>query len=316
MLLQKAIEEVLACPGCKGPVAMLEGTPSEVVCTRCQSAYPTVDGIPVLTGREPLEQQEERRFRDAIAIKYSRREPRALRSVIARHHCIPIMRKHAELFRSRFKPGEWILDLGAGWGWHWDGQGPGAKIVFLDMSLENLRLARRLLSGNEHVVLVCADASALPVRENSISGVWSVQVFQHFPERVLTRVKGELDRVLRDEFVMEIHNLNPAWLHRVIYRLFRKELHCRGKIGSMELNRLSAEEWKGVWEEFRAGRSQISHGYSELFFHPNFHVRPRLYPLRLEEALVRHRPKLAALVARQVQVRVESRSSSSISHAG
>ena len=156
-------------------------------------------------------------------------------------------------------------------------------------------------------MLVCADAAALPIRDRAISGVWSVQAFQHFPQKVFHKALSELRRVLRDEFVAEIYYLNPAWLHKVIYRLFGKRLHWRGKLGAMEWNLLSEKEWINVWGQFRGGRPEISSGYSELFFHPKFHLGPLAYPLRLERALATYAPKLAGLFARQMHIRMETR---------
>ncbi|MDA2909555.1 methyltransferase domain-containing protein [Nitrospiraceae bacterium AH_259_D15_M11_P09] len=302
--LERAIENVFVCPVCKGQL-VLEEVVSYVRCTCCQRAYSINDGIPVFLRGELVAQEEERQFRDVLADEYIRSDPQTLLGVVARHHCIPVMRKHAEEFRAKFKPNEWLLDVGIGYGWHWAGQGVGAKIIGVDMSLGNLILARHLLGEQDDVVLVCADAAALPIRESAISGVWSVQMFQHLPKGIFHIVQRELNRVLRDEFVMEICNLNPACLHKVIYCLFGREFHRQGKLGNMELNRLSAIELIDVWRPFRNGYSKISHDYSELFFHPDFNFRPRRYPLQLEHALATHFPKLAALFARQVHVRIE-----------
>lgn len=39
--------EILACPLCKGPLA-LKKVPDELVCKPCRLAYPVRDGIPVM----------------------------------------------------------------------------------------------------------------------------------------------------------------------------------------------------------------------------------------------------------------------------
>lgn len=304
--LLEAIEEVLVCPLCHG-VLLLEDGAKELRCSGCQDVYPVCGGIPIFL-RGSVAQEAERKFRDELAAKYLGSDRRTLLGVVAQHHCIPLMRKRAERFRKQFKPGEWILDVGIGYGWHWVGQGPHVKILGVDISFSNLMLAQHLLSGCDgRVLLVCADVAALPIREHAISGVWSVQVFQHFPEIILKRAQAEFDHVVKDEFLMEIYNLNPAWVHRVLYRVMGKRLHCRGRIGEMELNRLSAQEWANVWRNFRGGRPNISVGYSELFFHPNFHLRPQPYPLRLERFIAACIPWLAALIARQVHIRIETR---------
>lgn len=304
--LRDAIESVLACPLCKAEL-VLEDALGRLRCTGCQGTYQVSDGIPTFLQGQTVIQEEEKQSRDALAAEYSYRDRQALMDLIGQHHCLSLMRKQAEEFRARFKPDEWILDIGIGNGWQWTGDGGGARVLGIDMSLGNLALARRLLGDRRHdVVLVCADAAALPVRDHAIAGVWSVQVFQHFPQNVLRSVQSELNRVLGDEFVMEMHNLNPAVLHRLIYRLFGKRFHCRGRLGPKELNRLSGREWTDIWRRFRGGRAQVSYGYSELFFHPDFRLRPRHYPMKLEQALARHAPGVASLFARQVRVSVSA----------
>jgi uncharacterized protein YbaR (Trm112 family) len=305
--LREAIENVLACPACKGHLTLGKGAVS-ISCTSCQRVYDIKDGIPVLLKDEALAQEEERQYRDRLAGDYSGGDRQSLMEAIGKHHCIPVMRRHAEEFRNRFKPSEWILDIGIGWGWHWANQERGATLLGLDMSLGNLILAKRILGeGYSNVILIRADAAALPIRTQSISGVWSVQVFQHFPQEVLHRVQNELARVLRNDFLMEIYNLNPAILHKIVYRLFRKQFHSHGKQGEMELNRLSSKEWTDIWQEFGNGSRKLSHSYSELFFHPDLRFRPHKYPIKLENVIAEYAPKLAALFARQVQIRIEAR---------
>ena len=307
MDLSHALEEVLACPVCKGRLVLTDAG-AGIGCTSCGGAYPIQDGIPMLLNPDLLAQEEERRCRDTVAERFLRSDRAQLLAEVARHHSIPVMLKESREFQQKFKPHEWILDLGIGWGWHWEGNDPDLKILGVDMSLPNLLLAKRLLGKNDRVVLVCADAALLPVRDRTISGAWSVQVFQHFPQHVLDRVQNELARVLReDEFTMEIYNLNPPLLHKLIYRLLGRKMHVRGKFGEMMLNRFSAREWTAIWQNFRQGNPKISHSYSELFFHPEFRLRPHPYPMKLEHLLARKLPGLAATFARQVQVRLEVR---------
>ena len=305
--LQKALEEVLACPRCQG-LLLLDHKVNRVHCSDCHALYPVCGGIPVFLQDGSVHQEKERRFRDVFASRHEGSDAKTLWEIVTSHHCFPIMRRRAESFGEQFRPGQWILDIGIGYGWHWGGQDVAAKVLGVDISLGNLKLARTYLGdGDGAVILVCADAAALPIRKRVISGVWSVQAFQHFPEPVLKRAQSELERVLMDEFLLEIYNLNPGWVHRILYRLVGKRLHCRGKTGEMDLNCLSAEEWIDFWRDFRGGSVKLSHGYSELFFHPNFRLRPSRYPVELENTFATHVPKLAALFARQVQVRVESR---------
>lgn len=252
-------------------------------------------------------QEEERLSRNALAFKLEQEAPEVLSELIARNHGVAIMRWLAGRFRERFRSGDWIVDLGIGNGWHWNSKSHGGKVLGIDMTLGNLRLARRLLRQEGHrVFLVCGDAAALPVKPASISGVWSVQVFQHLPEVVLQRALSELDRILKASFIVETHNLNPAWLQRVVSQLIGRAYHRRGRLGDKELNRLSAHEWIGYLGRLRNGRCRVSTGYSELFFHPRLSWFRDGYPVRLEHALARFTPWLAALFARQVWVRLEA----------
>jgi len=302
--LRQALAQVLGCPRCEGRLE-LEDASSRVRCAACGGAFPVRDGIPVFTLEGSGSQEGERAFRDRLAADHVATERGALLETVAEHHCVPVMRQRATAFASRSDATDWLLDVGIGWGWHWMGRSTGARVLGVDMSLGSLRLARRLLGKTDRVVLLCADATALPLRHRSVTGLWSVQAFQHMPERVLERATAELDRTLRDDFRMEISNLNPALAHRIIYRLAGRRLHRQGRVGEMELSRRTGREWAAVWRDFRGARSRVFVGYSELFFHPDLGVRPREYPLRLERALARV-PAIARLIARQVDVRVES----------
>lgn len=307
-MLRSVVEDVLCCPRCRGKLA-LEANGRTLTCQRCAAAYPIHDGIPVFLPDGPVIQERERRFRDALAAKQAHGNGGSeLLDAVARHHCLPVMQQRAERFRAEFTPQEWMLDLGVGYGWYWTRRGEGARILGMDFSLGNLTLARRLLGEDrEDVVLVCADAAALPLRDHTMTGLWSVQAFQHFPDEVLRAVLQELERVLKAACVIEAYNLQPAALHRLLCRLLGKRVHDRWRLGEMELNRLTVREWSDVWRTFRGGRPQIRAGYSELFFHPDLRLCPRRYPMRLEAALAGYAPALASLIARQAQVRIEAR---------
>jgi uncharacterized protein YbaR (Trm112 family) len=302
--LLHALEHVLACPACQGSLALsFEG--AELRCGGCAATYPVIDGIPVFLAGVEIPQEDERRFRDAVSNGCPEGDRQEILAVIARYHCIPVMRRAASAFRAGVRPTEWILDIGVGWGWHWEASGPGAPVLGIDMSLQGLRVARRLLGSESRVVLVCADAGNLPVKPASITGVWSVQTFQHFPDAVLDRVVAGLDRVLRDEFVLQVHNYHRALLHRIAYWLAGRPLPRRSRAGALELRRWTPQEWLAAWHGLhRPSRTQRV-GYSELFFHPDLDLKPRRYPLRLERFIAERLPRLAAAIARQAHVRIE-----------
>lgn len=53
MTLAPELLRLLACPRCKGPVA-LRASGDALGCARCAVAYPVVDGIPVMIPEEAL----------------------------------------------------------------------------------------------------------------------------------------------------------------------------------------------------------------------------------------------------------------------
>lgn len=296
--------EILACPRCEGTL----GADSDTLrCDGCRAVYPIDDGIPILLLEGTTGQESERVYRDRLASRDGAGDDAALLEIVGRHHCRDIMARRAAQFAGRFSSHEWILDLGIGWGWQWRSRCQRPLVLGVDMSLGNLRLARRLLGGGrDDVVLVCADATALPLRRHSVAGAWSVQVLQHMPPAVLSRTVAELDRVLAPVCRIEASNLNPGMLQRALYRASGRRLHRRGRVGEMELSRRSPSEWRAVWSGFRPGHTRLTVGYSELFFHPDLWVRPRRYPVRLERTVAAVAPVFAGLFARQVDVTIES----------
>ena len=305
-LLEKALKEFLACPVCR---SRLEWGPERrsLRCSGCAAETQLVEGIPVFAQGSPGPQEEEKRFRDDAAQKQLRLDSQDLLAVVGRHHCLPVMRERAQSFRGRFSSQEWILDVGTGYAWPWKGTADGPPVVGIDFSLGNLLLARKLLGQADSVLLLCADAARLPIADGTVSGVWSAQAFQHFPDPTFRQAQEELDRVLKKEFRLEFHHLNPALLVRVLCRMRGKRLHRRGRCGPFETYRLSLSEWRSRWASFRKGQLEISTGYSELFFHPELGVEPWVYPAGLERLLVSRIPALAGNIARQGVLRIENR---------
>ena len=90
MDLQQAVEEVLACPVCKGRLVLTDAG-AGIGCTSCGGAYPIQDGIPMLLNPELLAQEEERRCRDTVAERFLRSDRPQLLKEVARHHSMPVM---------------------------------------------------------------------------------------------------------------------------------------------------------------------------------------------------------------------------------
>ena len=304
-LLKNALQEILACPECRSRLD-LNPTGESLRCIGCASEFPMVEGIPNFMRRSSGPQEEEKRFRNAAANDQLRRGTQDLLGVAGRHHCLSVMAAHTRSFRKQFSMNKWLLDIGTGYAWPWMDDSEGAPILAIDISMGNLLLAKRLLGESSSVVLLCADAARLPLADGTISGVWSAQTFQHFPEPTFRQAQGELDRVLKEVFLLEFHHLHPAPLYRILCRLRGRQLHLKGRCGPFETNRFSLFEWRARWAGFREGQPEISCAYSELFFHPEMGLRPRPYPVGLERWIVSHVPALAGMIARQGVLRVET----------
>lgn len=300
-ILTRALEEILACPACGG---LLTPVCEGVNCRECGAQYFFKDEILVLLPAAGCAQQSEREFRDSLAFDRRLNSEADILSEVSKHHSFAVMRERTADFASFVNRGEWVLDIGTGFAWHWRLHSPRDFYVLgIDFSMTNLKTAKRLLGENRNVLLVCADASALPVKNKSVFGAWSVQVFQHFPDEVFQKAKKELARVLKENYIMEIVNLNPAPVLKAASFLVGKKTHWRARAGSMFLNRFSGKELKALWRDFRikSGRRIF---YSELFFHPP-RLAPSPYPLLIEKFMSRF-DFIAAFFSRQIHLRIKS----------
>lgn len=252
----------------------------------------------------PIGQEKERTFREEIARSKRGLGPEDILKDIYRNHCIPVMLNRAKTFLAHFKAHQWLLDVGCGTGYYWQGTAVG-EIVLLDFAFENLLVAKTLLRGQNNVVFVQADAAHLPMKTSTISGIWSVQVTQHFPKPVLEKFIREVKRVLgQNSFHMEMYNLNPALFHRIIYRLYGKTFKKHIYSEQMEMHRLGDNELCSLWREYMDNiNTEI--GFSELFFHPDLRLRVplRLYPLAFERFLAKCKA-LVSLFARQIHISI------------
>jgi uncharacterized protein YbaR (Trm112 family) len=303
--IRAAIDEVLACARCNGPLTLNDEV-SAATCATCNATYEIQDGICHFLVDTDSAQSEEHSLRDAVMGDQTQYTRDVLIKNVGRHHCLPVMAKRAGRFREEFSEKDWVLDLGAGSGWYWS-ETRGAGLIITDFSLQSLKVARRILPSADKIVFVWAEGQRLPIKNNVLAGIWSVQVTQHLPPEIFSKVRSELNRVLASSWVMELYNLNPAPLHKAIYRLFGRTLPCSGRVGPMELNRFSCTELLRMWKSFRPDQAVMSCGYSELFFHPDLRFRPPLYPLFLESALVEHFSRFASTFARQIHIRLDSR---------
>jgi SAM-dependent methyltransferase/uncharacterized protein YbaR (Trm112 family) len=200
--------DLLRCPRSKGPLVWKDER--TLVGRDCGHEYPVVHGIPDFRLFDPpyATREEERRrvalveeaaprmsFRDLI-VHYETeilRQPEAKRQKGIDHRLtLPDRsprRLEALLDAAGFdggEAGEMILDLGCG-----SGEAVGAlralsggRVIGVDISLEELVLARKLLAETgQEAVLVAGCAEALPFPEDLFSFIYSPDVIEHVSDQ-------------------------------------------------------------------------------------------------------------------------------------
>ena len=246
------------------------------------------------------EQAEERKLREECAWQHGCKDSEEIMKVVSLHHCIAVMSRKAKEYRAKFSPSHWVLDVGCGTGYYWRNS-CGAKLIMMDFAFGNLKATQTLLKEQGSIFFVQADAANPPFKSNSLSGIWSVQVTQHFPCSVMASFLKNAKRVLRMSFLMEIYNLNPALLVKTLYILLGKRMRLKGKIGNMTLNRLNAVELLEIWRGVSVN-AKFKIGYSELFFHPDLHFKPQGRYIEFLEIFFNRIPGLSHLFSRQIQI--------------
>lgn len=192
---------------------------------------------------------------------------------VSRHHSIPVMDHEVSRFLRDVPADGVVADIGGGWGWHWrhlDNERSDVSVVVVDFVRENLRQAARLLGSmvNRQLFLVHGDATALPFPSLAFDGYWSVQTLQHVPD--FEKALREAHRVLRSGGQFACYSLNHEKLIELLYRLFGKSYHLRGRrSGSFWLSRASAEDVRMAGRVFG---SSVTSRYSEVLFHPDLRL--------------------------------------------
>jgi len=250
------------------------------------------------------EQTEERELREECAKQYRYGDSKKILKAVSAYHCIPVMSRKAREYRARFNASEWMLDIGCGTGYYWRDT-RGAKLILMDFAFGNLMAAKTMLKEECGIIFVQADAANLPLKSDSLSGIWSVQVTQHFPDSVMHSFLEESGRVLKERFLLEIYNLNPAILLKVFYKLLGKKFHIKGKSGKTVFNRLNAQELVVLWRSIKR-EVKFSFGYSELFFHPDMYIKPQARAIEFIENFFNKAPWLSRFFSRQIQIKISS----------
>lgn len=306
-LNQEIINNVLCCPVCKGDLKVVAADKWE--CVVCKQDYAVHEQIIALMPPASKEQQNEITLRERIATKCSSLDTKELMNYLSREYCVPVMCKKAREFRKQFDSSQWIVDVGCGWGYCWQGT-VGGKIILMDFSFNNLVIAKKLLEKEKNNILfIQADAACLPIKDKSLSGIWSVQVILHFPDTIMNGFLTEIKRVLKDKFLLEIYNANPAWLYKVICRLLGRNYHVKGKLKDMELfvNRYNARELLFLFNGSLRKGAKVTIGYNELFFHPKLGMKPSKQWYVIIENILNKISFLSRTISRQIHIRIDKR---------
>ena len=212
------------------------------------------------------EQVDECKLREEVAAKPTENYI----NEIAQHHSIPVMDYEVTRFLDSVKDNALILDGGGWWGWHWRKlreQKPAARVIIVDFIRSNLRHAQKMLGSLEgsQVVLVHADATALPFEDDAFDAFWTVQTFQHIPNFKLACAEAE--RVLKTGGIFVNYSLHITPIIRMLYKVFGKPYHIEGSLeGLFYLERASNRQRDIVSSIFCA---EVKDRYTEIFFHPN-----------------------------------------------
>jgi len=131
-----------------------------------------------------------------------------------------------------------ILDVGCGDGFMTSYFSKAGFVVGLELSCRSLEVAKRKVpKGN--VQFVCADASFIPLRSDSIDKVAVLEVLEHLPVESQQMVCKEVDRVLKKSGVLVV---TVPYKEEIVYT---RCIHCGkltplwGHLHSMDVEKVS-----------------------------------------------------------------------------
>lgn len=191
---------------------------------------------------------------------------------ISYSHSIPVMDREIEIFLKRIPHNGVVLDVGGGWGWHFRHHldlRPDISVIILDMLIENLYIAKKLLRNKmKNLYLLHGTATDLPFPSNSIAGFWSVQTLQHVPE--FNKAIIEAHRVLKVGGVFANYSLQPNTVAEKIRKMVRLNFGKSGESGpKFFLSKASLEQTKFIENTF-GGVSQTR--FTEVLFEPTLKI--------------------------------------------
>ncbi|RMD99022.1 MAG: methyltransferase domain-containing protein [Deltaproteobacteria bacterium] len=265
-MIHEEVLRILSCSVCSHPeLEPVAQGPAGVVCPACDQHYPVKEGILDLYLDQPVAQEN----RDVIrlfdewwgeAYHFLSSHPILCYPFFRLMWRVPVFQT-LSYFRKIFSappPGELLIDLpvGGGAAFHWFARWKTApQIVGIDLSWEMLKRAdrtRRKL-GMRNVTLIRADAMRLPIRDESVESVFTLNGLHCIPDKKRTLL--EISRILAPEGRCYGTSL-VVQTHRWTDFVFRK-MEARGFLApgvtKERLEQMLEESGLTLWEEETAG---------------------------------------------------------------
>lgn len=132
-----------------------------------------------------------------------------------------------------FYPGQTIVDIGCGRGELLRSVGSiGIKVIGLDYALTAINISRQTtkltLGESKNIYLSLALATHLPLKNNSVDGVFMLDVVEHLYPYELKKALKEVYRVLKPGGTLIIHTMPNLWYYRFGYPLYKLVEQFRG----------------------------------------------------------------------------------------
>lgn len=188
------------CPKCK---LKLVGKATSILCPKCKSVYPIVEGIPSFLDKEDNFYEgrftSSRRYHKNLFLKMLFTVYSNISIATSRDRFITKAFKKALFIINKEPNNVRILDLGCGGGR--PQLNKFGKVTGIDISFKSLKQAQKIYSTVVH-----ADINALPFPDDCFDITFSLDMLGHIPPEQKNRVLSEIFRVTkRDGFT--IHSL-------------------------------------------------------------------------------------------------------------
>ena len=191
MTIGEAIEKHLCCPYDHAPLTVVWKEPDargRIFCSQCRREWAVEEGIPSLMPDYYYRPAEVRpaveNAADCLSELATRdRQATVYESLFSTEETE--IETAATLREWRVRATDVVAELGVGTGRMLSYASRCAAVIGCDYSLDSLKQARRKGLGN--LILVQADVTLLPLRDDSVDAMLSVGVFQHLPSQALRR---------------------------------------------------------------------------------------------------------------------------------